>query len=119
MQRPSINTSCAKVVKELRLTGKEIFSVADLKTALIAVGRGSITSQRDYIGRRGEYGYLESRGFIERVPGGWALTTSSMRVQTIEVWIHVANGPLVGEVSTAIGEALEGFKGTTHTIMEV
>ena len=116
MQRVSINVSCARAVKELRLTGKDIFSAEDIRAALTAVGRGSVTSQKDYMGSGG---YLATRAFIERTPGGWILTDSSMKHKKIEVHIAVGNEYLLGEVSAAITEALEGFRGVTHTVMEV
>lgn len=116
MIRVSINVSCARCVKELYFTGKEVFSVADVKTALIKIGRGSKKSIENYTKPEG---YLESRGFLKRVAGGWTMTDSSMKHKKIEVHIAVGNEYLLGEVSAAITEALDGFRGVTHTVMEV
>lgn len=113
--RRSINAASGLVVKELALTGKEIFSADDIATALTQVGRGSKSSREDYMGRNG---YLETRGFLLRVPGGLTIPdnlTSGM----IVVKVIPGNELLTAEVYAAIGDALNGFKGVTETRMEV
>ena len=113
--RQSINAVCGRAIKELVLTGKEIFTADDITTALMRVGRGSKSSKIDYMGSNG---YLVARGFIERVQGGWTLR-EPLRNSVIMVKVTPGNEYLLGEVSTAIDEALRGFKGVTETRMEV
>lgn len=113
--RQSINVSCGRAIKELVLTRKEIFSADDVATALMKVGRGSKSSKSDYMGSAG---YLAERGFIERVRGGWALR-EPLRNSIIIVEVTPGNDRLLGEVSNAIGDALNGFKGVVEMRMEV
>ena len=116
MIRASINTTCGRCITELVLTGKEIFSEDDIKKALAKVGRGSTTACKAYMGTKG---HLATRGFLERPPGGWVLADATKHSSTIMVKITPGNEYLLGEVSTAIDEALRGFKGVVETRMEV
>lgn len=116
MQRASINVSCARAVKELYFTQKELFSVRDIERALTTVGRGGTTTRRDYMGPDG---YLAVRGFLERVQGGWRIPPTSMKGKKIEVLVPIGNEYLLGEVTAAVYEALRRFEGITSTITEV
>ena len=112
--RPSINVMCGRAVKELVLTGKELFTAKDIAIALTRVGRGSKSSKRDYMGNTG---YLETRGFLDRVVGGCILPDSSNGM--IVVKVMPGNETLTAEVYAVIGDALNGFKGVTEVRMEV
>ena len=113
--RPSINVMCGRAVKELVLTGKDLFTADDIATALTKVGRGGKSTKTDYMGANG---YLVARGFLERVQGGWTLR-EPMRNSIVVVKVTPGNEHLLSEVYTVVGDALNGFKGTTEVRMEV
>lgn len=111
--RQSINAMCGRAIKELALTGKEVFTADDLATALMKIGRGSKSSKMDYMG---EKGYLETRGFLNRVEGGLIIPDEKNGIIVVKTF---GNELLAAEVYTALGDALNGFKGVTEMRMEV
>jgi hypothetical protein len=104
--RISINTACALVVGELRLTGKDIFSADDIKQALTLAERGSKCSFDNYMGPNG---YLIKRGFLQRVKGGWELTESSRGSGVIVIKIMPGNEYMIGEVTKSVGNVVKKY----------
>lgn len=105
----SINTSCAQVVQELRKKGKKVYSIGDVTNALIAAGCGSVKSVENY--SRPSTGHLIIRGFMNRVPGGYELTESSMVTDRIVIELVVKNELLTTEIVRAISKALTPYRG--------
>lgn len=114
--RISINTACALVVKELRMTGKDIFSADDIERALILAERGSKSSLEDYMG---EKGHLAKRKFLSRVQGGWELTESSRDSGVIMIKIMPGNEYIIGEVTKSVGNAVKKYGKVVETRTEV
>ena len=104
--RISINTACAMVVNELRMTGKQILSVDDIERALTLAERGSKCSFENYMGPNG---YLVKRGFLHRVKGGWELTESSRTNGMIQIKVMPGNEYIIGEVTKSVGDATKKY----------
>lgn len=111
----SITTNCGKVARELRLTGKTLFSVKDI---IDAVEKCTTVRSRkgvnDYLG---DDGYLFSAKYIHRCKGGWELTDASKKTSTITV--KVSPGQNTVEVLNAIGVATKRFGNIVELSMEV
>lgn len=113
--RVSINTACAQVVNELRLSGKEVFSADDIKQALICAERGP-SSFVNYIGPNGS---LAERGYLIRVKGGWELSESSRVNGGITIKVMPANEFLIGEILKTVGDATQKYGAAVEIRAEV
>jgi len=114
--RTSVTVACAKATTELKRTGKPIFNDRDIRVALLKAGRGSTTSLIHYMGPDG---HLRVRGFLVPVTGGYELSEPSTRTDRVTIELSVENEFLIGELSAAVGRALEPFKGVVTETMEV
>ena len=104
--RISINTACAMVVNELRMTEKDIFSADDVERALISADRGSKCSFENYMGPKG---YLAKRGYLNRVQGGWKLSDSSRANGVIMIKIMPGNEYIIGEITKSVGDVIRKY----------
>jgi len=110
----SIKTVCGNVANELRLTGKEIFSVNDIINAVRKFGPESKNSVDSYLGNDGN---LAEGGYIRRCKGGWELTEASRRSTTITIKVSPVQNTV--EVLNAIGVATKRFGNIVELSMEV
>ena len=101
----SVSTNCGKIVNRLRLTGKEVFSVHDIRTAVID---GAGVKSQDGIGNYlGNSGHLRTLGYIQRCQNGWKLTEESKTSGVIT--IKVTPNQNTAEVFNTIGVATKRF----------
>ena len=114
--RTSISVACAQATKTLMETGKEIFSVKDIRIALLKANRGGASTMPHYMGSNG---HLVERGFLEHVIGGYELTDASKKSSMIVVKITPGNEFVLGELFAAIGRTCAQFPGITEIQMEV
>lgn len=110
----SVKTVCGNVVNELRLTGKEIFSVKDIADAVEKFGPESKNGVNSYLGNDGN---LARDGYICRCKGGWELTEASRRTTTIIVKVSPTQNTV--EVLNAVSVATKRFGNIVELSMEV
>ena len=111
----SVSTNCGKIVNGLRLTGKEVFSVHDIRTAVID-GAG-VQSQDGIDNYLGNTGHLRTLGYIQRCQGGWKLAGESKTSGMIIVKVTPQQN--TAEVFNVIGAATKRFGSVVEISMEV
>ena len=111
----SVSTNCGKIVNGMRLTGKEVFSVHDIRTAVIdGAGVQSPDGIDNYLGNTG---HLRTLGYIQRCQGGWKLKDESKTSGVI--MIKVTPNQNTAEVFNVIGAATKRFGNVVEMRMEV
>lgn len=111
----SITTNCGKVARELRLTGKTLFSVKDIVDAVEKCT--TVRSRKGVNDYLGDEGYLADNKYISRCKGGWELTEDSKK--TGEFVIEVSPAQNAAEVYQAIRTATRRFGKIVTMTVEV
>ena len=111
----SVSTNCGRIANKLRLTGKEVFSVHDIRTSIIdGAGVQSHDGIDNYLGNNG---HLRTLGYIQRCQGGWKLAEESKTSGVI--MIKVTPNQNTAEVFNVIGAAAKRFGNVVEIRMEV
>ena len=111
----SVSTNCGKIVNGMRRTGKEVFSVHDMKNVVIDFG--GVKSQDGINNYLGNDGHLSTRRHVQRCRGGWKLTHESKIAGTIVVKVTPQQN--TEEVFNVIGDATKRFGNVVEIRMEV